>query len=234
MLLCARLAGASCFVYSSGAFTPPVRYRASTFAALDDTTLAAVGAAAVTLAGGATFLGSQGKLNFGSKDDLPAASAPSPPPPSPLPNPTKPSPTPRGKQWQSRGGSGGPHRMSGTWPKESPRELWWPPAGGGGGYHRMAGRLATQKTVVPSPDAGSTSQGKRKRLGKVLKQVKAGVGGVVGRLFQRKGQWPARGGTSGYHRMAGRLDKREAVTATATVTAAAKTVTSWYDAGTRL
>ena len=262
LLLCVQLAGAACYVYSSGALTPaPTQSRAAVLALEDPTE--ALGIVAATLAGGAAFL-SQSSL-LGSKDKK-AASAPSPPLPSPSSSP--PPPPPSGKAWPSRGGSGGPHRMSGTWPKEVSRQLWWPSVGGGGGYHRMAGRLApaAKKKAVSSQDAGTSQMAKRivgmfiavvaslrlslingamviavsfvvygleqsttkralQRLRKVLNGFKAGVGS----LFQRKGEWPAKGGTSGYHRMAGRLGKTVVVTAAATAS-----VASWYDAGTRL
>ena len=285
LLLCVQLAGAACYVYSSGALTPaPTQSRAAVLALEDPTE--ALGIVAATLAGGAAFL-SQSSL-LGSKDKK-AASAPSPPLPSPSsspppPPPLKPQakpPPPSGKAWPSRGGSGGPHRMSGTWPKEVSRQLWWPSVGGGGGYHRMAGRLApaAKKKAVSSQDAGTSQMAKRivgmfiavvaslrlslingamviavsfvvygleqsttkralQRLRKVLNGFKAGVGS----LFQRKGEWPAKGGTSGYHRMAGRLGKTVAVTAAAAAAtpsatpaaAATASVASWYDAGTRL
>ena len=79
----------------------------------------------------------------------------------------------------------------------------------------------------------STTERAWQRLRKSLNGVRAGVGS----LFRRKGEWPAKGGTSGYHRMAGRLGK----TVTETVTAAAipratpaASVSSWYDTGTRM
>ena len=67
------------------------------------------------------------------------------------------------------------------------------------------------------------------------RRLRAGVGS----LFRRKGEWPARGGTSGYHRMAGRLGKTVTVTETAATAATpsatpAASVVSWYDAGTRM
>ncbi len=84
----------------------------------------------------------------------------------------------------------------------------------------------------------STTKRALQRLRKVLNGFKAGVGS----LFQRKGEWPAKGGTSGYHRMAGRLGKTVVVTAAAAAAtpsatpaaAATASVASWYDAGTRL
>ena len=84
----------------------------------------------------------------------------------------------------------------------------------------------------------STTKRALQRLRKVLNGLKAGVGS----LFQRKGEWPAMGGTSGYHRMAGRLGKTVVVTAAAAAAtpsatpaaAATASVASWYDAGTRL
>eukprot|EP00964_Phaeocystis_antarctica_P145187 scaffold111188_cov62-Phaeocystis_antarctica.AAC.6 len=287
LLLCARLAGAACYVFSSGALTPvPTQSRAAVLALEDPTEV--LGVVAATLAGGAALL-SQTSL-LGSKDKK-TASAPSPPssspssssPPPPPPPPkiqTKPpaAPAPSGKEWQSRGGSGGPHRMSGTWPKEAQRQLVR--QCGGAGYHRMAGRLAPKKAAVSS-NAGTSQMAKRivgmfiaviaslrlslingamviavsfvvygleqstkesawQRLRRVFNGVKAGVGS----LFRRKGEWPAMGGTSGYHRMAGRLGKTVAVTATAAAAAATPSATpaaaatasvaSWYDAGTRL
>jgi hypothetical protein len=291
LLLCARLAGAACYVYP-GALTPaPTQSRAAVLALEDSTELLVV---AATLAGGAAFL-SQSSL-FGSKDKK-AASAPSPPSPSPSPSPSPPPPPPLKTQtkppaaplpsgklgWPSRGGSGGPHRMSGTWPKEFPRQLWWPSVGGGGGYHRMAGRLApaAKKAAVSSQDAGTTSQMAKRIVGMFiavvaslrlslingamviavafvvygleqrttegalqrLRRIPRKVLNGVGSLFRRKGGWPAKGGTSGYHRMAGRVGKTVAVTAAAAAAAtpsatpaAAVTasVASWYDAGTRL
>ena len=287
LLLCVQLADAACYVYSSGALTPaPTQFRAAVLALEDPTE--ALGIVAATLAGGAAFLSQSSLL---SSKDKKAASAPSPPSPSPSPSSSPPpppplktqtKPPPSGKAWPSRGGSGGPHRMSGTWPKEVPRQLWWPSVGGGGGYHRMAGRLApaAKKKAVSSQDAGTSQMAKRivgmfiavvaslrlslingamviavsfvvygleqsttkralQRLRKVLNGLKAGVGS----LFQRKGEWPAMGGTSGYHRMAGRLGKTVAVTAAAAAAAtpsatpaaaATASVASWYDAGTRL
>ena len=85
----------------------------------------------------------------------------------------------------------------------------------------------------------STKESAWQRLRRVFNGVKAGVGS----LFRRKGEWPAMGGTSGYHRMAGRLGKTVAVTAAAAAAAtpsatpaaaATASVASWYDAGTRL
>ena len=85
----------------------------------------------------------------------------------------------------------------------------------------------------------NTKESAWQRLRRVFNGVKAGVGS----LFRRKGEWPAMGGTSGYHRMAGRLGKTVAVTAAAAAAAtpsatpaaaATASVASWYDAGTRL
>ena len=96
----------------------------------------------------------------------PAAPPPSKPAPAPPPAPPPPPPPPApradaiGEEWPQRGGSGGPHRMAGTWPTPPPRELWWPPRGGTSGYHRMAGRRAarpaeslTRSVVVEKPAA---------------------------------------------------------------------------------
>ena len=280
LLLFARLAGAASYVHSySGALAPaPARPRAAVLALEEPTEVLAVVAA--TLAGGAAFV-SQTSL-FGSKDKK-AVSAPSPPsaspPPLPPPPPkAKPKPPasrpPYGKAWPSRGGSGGPHRMSGTLPKEPPRELWWPPVGGGGGYHRMAGRLApaAKKAAVSSEDDIPTSMKTKRIVGlcialvasirlslinraiviaatfvlygleqstteRAWRRLRNGVRAGVSNLFRRKGEWPAKGGTSGYHRMAGRLGKTVTETAAAAATPSATpaaSVVSWYDAGTRM
>ena len=132
--------------------------------------------------------------------------------------------------------------MSGTWPKEPPRELWWPPQGGTSGYHRMAGRLTPppKPTIPESPLEARPS--KRAAVWKMLKKVKAPIKKVKARLFQPK-EWPARGGSTGYHRMAGRVGKPAAAApapapapaaAPAATSAPQVTVTSWYDSGQRL
>ena len=279
LLLCARLAGVASYVHShSGALAPAPRPRAAVLALEDSTEVLAVVAA--TLAGGAAFA-SQTSL-FGSKDKK-VVSAPSPPsasssplPPPPLKAKPKPpaSQPPFGKAWPSRGGSGGPHRMSGTLRKEPPRELWWPPSGGGGGYHRMAGRLApaAKKAAVSSEDDPPTSLKATRIVGlciavvasirlsrinraiviaatfvlygleqstteRAWQRLRKGVRAGVDSLFRRKGEWPAKGGTSGYHRMAGRPGKTVTETAAAAATPSATpaaSVSSWYDTGTRM
>ena len=69
------------------------------------------------------------------------------------------------------------------------------------------------------------------------RRLRNGVRAGVSNLFRRKGEWPAKGGTSGYHRMAGRLGKTVTETAATAATPSATpaaSVVSWYDAGTRM
>jgi len=206
---------------------------ASALANLDSTTLGA-GAAAVLALGGAAFAAGQKKDAKAVASPPPSAAPPSPPVAAPPPAPKA------VEKWPKRGGSGGPHRMSGTWPKEPPRELYWPPLGGSTGYHRMAGRkLPVDKPKValvsPLPTDYKFVPKTQTLPRDVMEDMKA--------LFTGKPrEWPQRGGGGGYHRMAGRPGSPAVKTVAAAPApaaapevaapaAASAGVKSWYDAG---
>ena len=215
---------------------------ASALANLDPSTLGAVGAGLLALGG--AFVAA-GKKDDGKEVASPPPSVAPPPPASVAPPPPA---TKAVEQWPERGGSGGPHRMSGTWPKEPPRELYWLPRGGSGGYHRMAGR----KLPVDEPKVALLSPlpTNYKFIPKTQSLPADFMADMKAMFGSKRREWPQRGGGGSYHRMAGRLGKPVVVAAAPTAAAAPAAapaaaaapkaaapaaasagVKSWYDAG---
>tara|TARA_B100000513_G_scaffold189231_1_gene112806 strand:- start:510 stop:1268 length:759 start_codon:yes stop_codon:yes gene_type:complete len=202
---------------------------------LDDQTIALIagGVTAATAGLGAFFVSTK----------KPAAP---PAPPAAAPQATPP-PKPSKKQWKSLGGSSGPHRGAGRWTPPPPAELWVPPPGWkpptkpvSSWYDsglRLAPETASKATVSEATAAWS--------LTSIVGSIKNAFKGATAKASGLR-RWKNLGGSSGYHRMAGRWPppdptpsqtaaaKTAIKTATAKTAAAASSVKSWYDAGRRL